>query len=50
MQCDLVDGKYDYMRFQAGEGFMPLTIEHLSDNRFSMMHYYMQNGDMIYYF
>ena len=47
LASDLVDGKYDYMRSQAGEGFMPLTIEHLYDNRFSMMHYYMQNGEMM---
>ena len=43
----VIDGKYDYMRFQAGEGFMPLTIEHLDDNRFSLMHHYMQNGDLM---
>ena len=44
---ELIDGKYDYMCFQAGESFMPLTFEHLYDNRYALMHFYMQNGDMM---
>ena len=41
----MVDDTYDCMRLEAGEAFMPLTVERLYDNRFSIKHAYMQNGD-----
>ncbi len=36
-----------YIRMEAGEGFMPLVIERIGDNRISITHYYKQMGDMM---
>jgi len=44
---EVIEGKYYYMCFQAGEAFMPLTFENIGGNRFALMHYYMQDGDMM---
>lgn len=40
---------YSYMRFTAGDnsGIEPLSLEWLSDNTFSMMNTYVQNGDLM---
>lgn len=43
----IMHGTYSYMRFQAGDAFMPLTFEHLYDDRYSLMHFYTQNGDLM---
>lgn len=44
---EVISGQYDYMRFQAGERFMPLTFEKIGTDRFALMHYYMQEGDVM---
>lgn len=44
---EIVDGSCTYVKMQAGEGFMPLSIEQLYDNRYAMMHSYIQNGDLM---
>jgi len=41
-------GEYSYLRLDAGEGFMPLSIEWISENQVSIMHTYTQNGDLMY--
>ena len=40
--------QYNYMRLEAGEGFEPLSLEWISENNMSIMHYYEQNGDLMY--
>ena len=42
---EILDGTSTYMRFTAGESFMPLVIERLGNDRISVTHYYEQNGD-----
>jgi hypothetical protein len=38
---------YDYMRLEASEGLMPLSIERVGSNRYALMHFYTQNGDLM---
>lgn len=42
---------FSYLRFEAGEGFMPLVIEKLSEDDniliISIAHYYKMNGDLV---
>lgn len=38
---------YRYMRYEGGEGWDPLSLEWLDSNTFSMMHYYIQNCDLM---
>jgi hypothetical protein len=44
----IASGEYDYMRLEAGEGFMPLSVEWISDKRLSIMQTYKQNGGLMY--
>ena len=44
----IVSGEYVSLRLEAGEAFDPLVISHKFGNRYSMEHYYMQNGDSMY--
>lgn len=44
---DVVNGTSDYIRLQAGEGFMPLSIQKIGPDTISIMHYYFQNGDLM---
>ena len=39
--------EYSYENLSAGEGFDPLSLEWIGENSFSMMHYYIQNGDVM---
>ena len=43
---DILDEKAIYMRFSAGESFMPLVIENNGGDRISITHYFEQNGDL----
>ena len=47
MYPDIMSGKTDYIRSEAGEAFMPLHVS-LHDNVLSMSHTYEQNGDLMY--
>jgi len=44
---EIMDGETRYIRFTAGDGFMPLSVDMLSDNRISIAHNYEQNGDLM---
>ena len=44
----IVSGEYVSLRLEAGEAFDPLVISHKYGERYSMEHYYMQNGDRMY--
>ena len=43
---DVVSGKYSYLRMES-DGFEPLSIERLYNNRYSIMHTFEQNGDLM---
>lgn len=43
---EILAGECRYIRFTSG-GFMPLSIQALSDNRISISHFYKQNGDLM---
>lgn len=45
MAGEVLRGEVDSKTFEAGAGFMPLTIEHVGDNFIAISHYYEQNGD-----
>ena len=47
---EIVDGTYRYLQLRAPEetGYMPLTIERIGENEFSMSHHYTSNGDLMY--
>ena len=42
---EVLRGEVDSKTFEAGAGFMPLTIEQIGDNYIAISHYYEQNGD-----
>nr|WP_252198913.1 helicase [Coprococcus comes] len=42
---EVLRGEVDFKTFEAGAGFMPLTIEQIGDNYIAISHYYEQNGD-----
>lgn len=44
---EIVNGKRNQMEFTAGEEFHSLSIENIGDNRVSMMHWYIVNGDVV---
>jgi len=44
---DILGKEYSYIRYES-EGFDPLTIEWVGENRLSIMHTYVQNGDLMY--
>lgn len=45
MAGEVLRGEVDFKTFEAGAGFMPLTIEQVGDNFIVISHYYEQNGD-----
>ena len=45
MAGEVLRGEVDSKTFEAGAGFMPLTIEQVGDNFIVISHYYEQNGD-----
>ena len=45
MAGEVLRGDVDSKTFEAGAGFMPLTIEQVGDNFIAISHYYEQNGD-----
>ena len=45
MAGEVLRGEVDSKTFEAGAGFMPLTIEQIGDNFIAIAHYYEQNGD-----
>jgi len=42
----ITDGTYRYLHLES-EGYMPLSVERLGGNQYSIMHTYTQNGDMM---
>ena len=42
---EVLRGEVDSKTFEAGAGFMPLTIEQIGDTYIAISHYYEQNGD-----
>lgn len=44
---EIVNGKRNQMEFTADEDFYSLSIENIGDNRVSMMHWYIVNGDVV---
>lgn len=45
---DIISGKYSGLMLSAGESFDPLEIYHKGGNRYSMEHYWINNGDRMY--
>ena len=43
---EILDGKARYMRFEAGEAFMPLSIEKVGDDHIAIYHQYESNGEL----
>lgn len=44
---EIVNGKREQMDFTAGENFYSLSIKKIGDNRISMMHWYIVNGNVV---
>lgn len=44
---EIINGECRYIRFEAGESFMPLTIQLIDENRIAVSHSYKQNGDLM---
>ena len=44
----MASGEYLYQRMEVGEAMMPLSLEWIGDNQLSIMHTYVQNGDLMY--
>lgn len=44
---EIINGKRNQMEFTAGENFYSLSIENIGQNRISMMHWYVVNGDVV---
>ena len=42
------NGEYSYLRLEAGDGMMPLSLEYIFGDRISVMHTYKHNGDLCY--
>ena len=42
---ELLTGEAFYLRFTAGDAFMPLSMDYLGQNRISISHTYLQNDD-----
>lgn len=45
---EFMQKEYAYMRMEAGDTYEPLSLEWLSEDTFSIMHFYDQNGDLMY--
>lgn len=44
---EIINGKRDQMDFTAGENFYSLSIENIGQDRISIMHWYVVNGDVV---
>jgi len=44
----IANGEYSYLRLEAGDGFMPLSVEWINSFQISLMHTYTLNGDLCY--
>jgi len=44
---EILSGEATYLRFTAGESFMPLSMDLLGDGRLAISHYYEQNSDQM---
>lgn len=44
---ELLTGEAFFLRFTAGDAFMPLSMDYLGENRISISHTYLQNGDLM---
>jgi len=44
----VTSSEYSYLRLEAGDGMMPLSVEWTGQNRISVMHTYKMNGDLMY--
>ena len=42
---EVLRGETESKSFEAGQSFMPLTVESVGENRIAISHYYTQNGD-----
>lgn len=43
---EFMANEYSYVRLES-DGYMPLSLDKIGDNTFSMAHYYEQNGDLM---
>lgn len=44
---EVLRGETESKSFEAGQSFMPLTVETIGENRIAISHYYTQNGDSL---
>ncbi len=44
---EVLRGETESKSFEAGQSFMPLTVESVGENRIAISHYYTQNGDSL---
>ena len=44
---EVLRGETESKSFEAGQSFMPLTVEAIGENRIAISHYYTQNGDSL---
>ncbi|WP_435577398.1 DUF6908 domain-containing protein, partial [Faecalibaculum rodentium] len=44
---EVLRGETESKSFEAGQSFMPLTVEGIGENRIAISHYYTQNGDSL---
>ena len=44
---EIISGEATYIRYSAGESFIPLSIDLIGKNRFSIAHNFEQNGDLM---
>lgn len=44
---EVLRGETESKSFEAGQFFMPLTVESIGENRIAIAHYYTQNGDSL---
>ena len=45
---EFANGEYSYLKLEAGDSFMPLSLEYIFGDRISVMHTYKLNGDLCY--
>lgn len=44
---EIVSGEYRYLRLQAGESMMPLSIQRIAEDQIAVAHTHIQNGDVM---
>ncbi len=45
---EIISGEYRQLRLEDGQGVEPLSIERISDDRISIMHSYLADGQLVY--